>query len=133
VPPSFSPGAPSYALPLDVPFAVSNKSGWVPIKNLQLTCIIVSMTTIHDNQFSNMELSIIGADNKIAPGGSESYTCPFSRSISDQNDQIVAATIRFESKYDRWLLPGRETQLSPVFSLDTATSPPQWTEGNSLQ
>src|SRR5580693_3909446 len=39
--PEFSPGAPSFSLPLDVPFNVANKSSLFEIGNLTIKCHVI--------------------------------------------------------------------------------------------
>jgi len=132
VPPEFAPGPPSYGSPLDVPFSVANKSGFAPVKNIRVVCLIKSMTTSTGAQFSDDGVESGGGTSSLSPGEETSYTCPFNQLIRT-GGIITSATIQFSSEYDNWLWPGRAHKLSSVFTLDVATIPPQWETGVPLQ
>lgn len=133
VAPSFAPGGPSTSSPMGVPFAVSNKSGFFSLKNLQIECRIIHATTNNGMEIKNVIVSIDTVSNMIEPSSTAPYTCPFNKAIGIGNATITSATIQFASEYDSWLWPNRTKSLSPVFTLNTETNPRRWEEGQPLQ
>jgi hypothetical protein len=139
--PSYAPGVPSFSSPFDVPFIVTNKSALFTITNLQISCqlddVVVSFPTAPNNMISDSK-STISASNILAPLETRSYTCPirgFSMSgpMSVADAKIRRATVSFVSTYNKRIFSGLTSSKSDVFTLNTRTSPPQWTVGQPLR
>jgi hypothetical protein len=138
--PIFSPGCPSNSSPFDVPFTVSNKSIIFPINDMTITCIIdnVKFTVFSKNgsisEYNNINTEVL-IGNYIKANDFSSYTCPLFKIITIKPDPILKyAQIDFLSEYDSpWPWRKRTQSKSGPWTLDTSTSPPQWTHGTPLQ
>ncbi len=132
--PTFSPGFPSSGFPLDVPFIVTNKSGFFPIKNLRLECHVLKLITERNILFEHISFGDFGGRGRLEPTEPRPYVCRFSQFIRiGSNDHITAATIGFVSEYDTpWPWGSRVLTASNVFTLNTKTNPPQWMPGVPL-
>lgn len=131
--PVFSPGAPSAGSPFDVPFLVTNKSAFFPIKELSINCRLIFVETAHNNRIFNSAVAVHAA-NLIEPMQMRPYTCPFNRMINFENDQITAAQIEFRSEYKSpWPFLSKATATSEVFTWNPRTVPPHWAIGIPMQ
>ena len=136
--PVFFPGFPSNASPFDVPFNVINKSIIFDLKNLSVSCKLISIRLESETDGSVVErrsgvISARGVGNIVA-AQSRSYSCPVNRGvIRVENPRVARAQIAFLSEYDSpWPLMPKVRTESEVFTLSTATNPPQWTTGTPL-
>jgi hypothetical protein len=131
--PIFSPGVPSFGSPLSVPFSVENKSIIFPIKNLSLYCGLIFVRTAHNAGVAELSVTVQTEPNELRAPQSRPYTCPFDQKFRlEEGDRITYAQIKFIARYDGpfW---GRLTEfVTEPFTLDTSTSPPQWTQGIPL-
>jgi|HubBroStandDraft_5_1064220.scaffolds.fasta_scaffold53754_2 hypothetical protein len=142
--PIFLPGSPSFGSSLDVPFSVSNKSALFSLSNLSIQCEILKLDSKGPTGAAIYAkgatfVAVSGAKNTLKPLDVGSYTCPargiFAVDHKDaiEPDRVLAAQIAFKAGYDSRLLWGRSTSTSGIFTLNTATVPPQWTQGESLR
>jgi hypothetical protein len=150
--PEFSPGAPSFALSLDVPFVVTNRSTIFGIHNLTIECHVISAhLKPSEKSLQNATIGIESnpydpqhplARNNVEANSASSYACPmtggpiggFGPTPEFPNDKLSEATIDFLTEYDsRWPWGGRTQSTSGVFTLNIRTNPPQWTQGVPLR
>jgi hypothetical protein len=140
--PTFFPGSPSFGSPFDVPFIVTNKSALFRLSNLTISCEIRfkaegpsgSVVEKVGDDFS--KISARGVNKELKAAGTSWFTCPL-RGIArvdgfDAADRITSAQVAFSSEYDS-LLWGRSKARSDEFTLNTETTPPQWTAGSRLK
>lgn len=133
--PTFLPGAPSLGSPMNVPFFVTNKSAVFSLDDLLITCgpLVVVMTG--KNVFN---IGRIGAQghNVLRPLETRPFTCRFNRVVSFPGAKVEEAHIQFTSAYKSpwpWEPNRRVVSTSSIFTLETATDPPQWMEGVPLK
>jgi len=128
--PAFYPTTPSLESPLELSFKVKNRSALFPLRNLQIVCMLVSARSQSNKAFAETGVTISQPVGDLAPGQSETYTCPLHVAVDlREGDKIVRAKIDFISQYDsRWPWGGRSKSESDVFTLNT--SPPQWLVGD---
>jgi hypothetical protein len=134
-PPSFSPGLPSGASPLDIPFGVTNESRLFSIRHLTIVCAINDIKTSTDDPIDSLEFEVSETANKLGPGDSHPYKCAFNQLVKlPISSRMVGGNIHFETEYDS-NVPGRGriSSRSKDFYLETLTSPPQWIEGEPMQ
>jgi hypothetical protein len=134
--PVFAPGLPSAGSPLDVPFAVTNKSALFAITNLQITCIAVQIDTAPLNiRFKDIGFAVLDS-SALEVTNSSPHTCTFNRTvILAPNSRLSAAQIKFVSRYNfpwPWEKAKAKTVESDIFTLNTKTSPLQWMQGKPL-
>jgi hypothetical protein len=138
--PNFSPGYPSNSSPFDIPFTVSNKSNTFSINNMTVTCIVddVQFTVFSKegaiSEFKDIQIKVLG-NNYVEENDWSSYTCRLFHVLDIKPDPILKyAKIEFLSEYDSpWPWRKRTQSRSGPWSLNTSTSPPQWTHGTPLQ
>jgi hypothetical protein len=134
--PVFAPGQPSAGSPLDVPFTVTNKSALFAITSLQITCIAVQIDTGPPYfKFKDIGFAVLGSSTlEVTKSGPQ--TCAFNSTvILDPNSKLLAAQIKFASRYESpwpWEKAKTKTVESDIFTLNTKTSPPQWMQGKPL-
>jgi hypothetical protein len=101
--PLFSPGAPSFGHPLDVPFTVSNTSTLFDVYALKINCTIVNVI-VSTNRFDGNTVSF-SAVHILRAGEKRPYTCPFHPSFSvaepwgSPENKVLEATIQFNIEY----------------------------------
>jgi hypothetical protein len=132
--PVFSPGFPSSGFAFDVPFTIANKSVLFPLKHLQISCGMVDIRLSNGLAITGIDVTASGAEgSSLGPSTSASYTCPLKRLIGS-GVTIQAAAIDFTTKYDsRWPFMSRSESRTDPFTLNTETTPPQWTSGTPLR
>jgi len=132
--PEFSPGLPSSGSPLDVPFIVTNHSALFKVIGLSISCRMNSGHTLHGKVFNGVTTISASDGNTLRPAETRSYTCQFNRVITTtKGDHFVRAELQFLTEYDSpWPLRPRKHGSSDIFTLNTATSPAQWTPGKPL-
>jgi hypothetical protein len=132
--PIFSSAFPSSGLPLEVPFAVANKSVIFPIRDLNIRCGLISVRTAKNNAVGKIAVAGFGG-NILNPRESRTFTCAFHQVfLLSPDDNLISAQVQFISEYKSRLPWKKTTQSeSDVFSLNTRTIPPQWTVGTPLQ
>ena len=142
--PSFAPGAPSFGSAFDVPFTVTNKSAWFGIHDLTITCLLANFKAIGPTgatieQTHGVTSTILprGVNSVLAPLTTSTFTCPIGNALvvdkRNAGEQLVSASLSFMADYSGRLWWGRTQIISGVFSLDTATKPPQWAPGEPLR
>ena len=132
VPPAFFPAPPSADSPLELSFTVKNRSALFAIKNVQIVCMLVTARSQSNRTFSETGVTIPTPVSDLNPGQSAVYSCPLNVAVDlREGDKIVRAKIDFISQYEsRWPWGGRTRTESEAFTLNTATSPPQWAPGD---
>lgn len=131
--PIFSPGAPSFGFPFDVPFSVSNKSSISWIRRAKFACRAEWWATNNSSFVGAPAIQVTTSNETLAPMSAAPYVCPmFIR--PEEPARITRANLKFEVQYDsRWPWGDRVTMLSDDFVLNTATTPPQWSVGKPLR
>lgn len=117
--------------PFDVRFQVVNDSAFATLANFKIGCVLASMrgSGLSDTMVEATDLGT----NRLAPGESTTFTCPFHAGIPqvrrDDPGAAQRAEIYFHSSYDLPPLPGwiPVTHNSAHFILDTRRLPPRWT------
>lgn len=133
--PSFSSDEIAAGSPFDVTFRVVNDNAWLPVANLEISCVLDQVRAISDQRVTvaAANLQVAGSPGRtLAPGGSATFTCPLRAALPPtmRDDAGIAprAEIYFRSRYDLPLLGGwRVSDNSPLFVLNTRLLPPRWT------
>jgi len=130
--PVFAPDAPSAASPLELSFKVTNRSAIFALRNLQIVCMLVAGRSQANKVFTETGVTLSQEVVDLDPGQSEDYSCPLHVAVDlREGDKIIGAKIDFISQYDsRWPWGGRSKSESEVFTLNTSTTPPQWSLGD---
>lgn len=135
--PIFAPVFPSAGFALDVPFVISNKSALFALQNMQIFCGIEDVELSPPSALRGFRgLSVTtGGKSTLDALASASYTCPFSTLFKlPPGTALTAGSIQFWTEYDsRWPWGGRVRSIDESFTLNTKTSPPQWTPGKPLK
>jgi hypothetical protein len=134
--PVFSPGFPSAGFALNVPFTITNRSALFPLKHMQILCGIYNVELSNKLIVQGFAITASGSEGStLEPLASASYTCAFTKAIGLPKEvSVIAATINFITKYDsRWPFGHRSESESDQFTLNTQTTPPQWTAGKPLR
>lgn len=139
--PMFSPGVPSFAHPLDIPFTVTNNSFIFDVYALKIECLIIDVR-VSDKRGAIARLDgntvKFPAVHKLGAGEKRSYTCPFQPTMGtllaemwgSPDNKVLKAIIQFNIEYRIFFLVFMDLSASSsVFYLDTKTNPPQWTYG----
>jgi hypothetical protein len=132
VAPAFIPAQPSADSPLELSFTVKNRSALFALKHIQIVCMLVTARTQSNRTFSETGVTIPTPVSDLSPGQSATYSCPLNVAVDlREGDKIVRAKIDFISQYEsRWPWGGRTRTESEAFTLNAASSPPQWLPGD---
>ena len=108
--PVFSPGNPSFAQPLDVPFSVTNTSVLFTIYDLEISCVLIDVRITEQSgrnfYFDGTTVGINTVSN-LNPQDTRTYTCPLQTTLENfpapfpisSEHKVFKARIGFDSKY----------------------------------
>jgi len=130
--PVFLRGPPSFGSPLNIPFSVTNKSGFVGIRNLKLECMahwikLSNGGSLKDTMLAAPTVSV------LEPLQSRPYFCPFHVLVDVGDAKLSEASITVIGEYDSpWPWQSGKKLTSHQYWLNTKTIPPQWMSGPPL-
>lgn len=127
--PDVIPGPPDNSQAFNVPFTISNKSGFFRDYIDKSSCAIGKITLTGNNKIENMRFTVLSG-SIVYPLQSRPFLCWFPRLIPGQ---VVSAIMYIEISYKIkfiWGFP--KTSIIGPFVWGTQAKPPRWLKGGVI-